>query len=72
MAMEEKPNLLVRIKSFVKEVQIERKKVTWPTRGELYGSTAVVVAVTLALSVVLGAFDSVFGAIMQLLLTLGA
>jgi preprotein translocase subunit SecE len=68
--MEEKPNFFNRVKGFLKEVQIERKKVTWPTKGELYGSTAVVVTVTLGLSVILGACDSVLGYLMQLLLQL--
>ena len=44
------------------------KKVTWPSRGELYGATVVVVAVTIVLSVVLGLTDSLLGYLLELIM----
>jgi preprotein translocase subunit SecE len=69
-AMEDKPKFTQRTKSFFKEVQIEMKKVTWPTRGELYGSTAVVIACTILLSVAMGLFDGLLGRVTEFLLNL--
>ena len=68
--MEEKPKLTQRTRGFLKEVQIEMKKVTWPTRGELYGSTVVVIACCVLLSAALGIFDGLLGQITNFLLNL--
>ena len=68
--MEDKPKLTHRTRNFFQEVQSETKKVTWPARGELYGATAVVIAVTILLSVVLGLVDLGIGKVMQFLLWL--
>jgi preprotein translocase subunit SecE len=68
--MDEKPKFTQRVRSFFKEVQTEMKKVTWPTRGELYGSTAVVIATTVVLGVALGVFDAVIGHVAEFLLNL--
>jgi preprotein translocase subunit SecE len=48
---------LTRIREFVREVLIEFRKVTWPSRAELVNSTAVVIVVTLVLAFFLGAVD---------------
>lgn len=66
--MEEKVKLRHRTRSFFEEVRAETKKVTWPTRGELYGATAVVISVTILLSILLGGVDLIIGHIMQFLL----
>ena len=42
---------------FVKEVRVELKKVTWPQRNEIIGSTAVVIAASFAVAVFLGFVD---------------
>ncbi|HDL04326.1 MAG: preprotein translocase subunit SecE [Candidatus Zixiibacteriota bacterium] len=42
---------------FLKEVRAELKKVSWPTRRELIGSTIVTVVVTLIVSVFIGVVD---------------
>lgn len=42
---------------FLKEVRAELKKVTWPTRRELIGSTIVTVVVTVIISVFIGFVD---------------
>ncbi|UCD94076.1 MAG: preprotein translocase subunit SecE [Candidatus Zixiibacteriota bacterium] len=46
-----------KIVKFLKEVRAELKKVTWPTRRELIGSTIVTVVVTLIVSVFIGIVD---------------
>ena len=42
---------------FLREVKIELKKVTWPTRKQTIGSTAVVIALVLIISLFLGFVD---------------
>ncbi len=44
---------------FFKEVRSELKKVTWPTRQELIGSTVVTIVVTIIISVFIGIVDRV-------------
>src|SRR5262245_22264797 len=46
-----------RAQEFVKEVMVEFKKVTWPSRQELINSTTVVIVVTVVLAFFLGAVD---------------
>jgi len=65
--MDEKLNFMQRTKKFFHEVRVEMKKVTWPSRAELYGATVVVAVVTFALSIVLGAFDAALSQVMSLL-----
>jgi preprotein translocase subunit SecE len=44
---------------FLKEVRVELKKVTWPQRKEVIGSTAVVIVASFAVSFFLGFIDLV-------------
>ena len=46
-----------RAQEFIREVIVEFRKVTWPSRQELINSTAVVIAVTVVLAFFLGAVD---------------
>ncbi|MDP2167863.1 MAG: preprotein translocase subunit SecE [Thermodesulfovibrionales bacterium] len=46
-----------RIKDFIGEVKVEIKKVVFPSKDELLGSTWVVVATVLIMSVFLGIID---------------
>ena len=48
---------LTRVQEFVREVLIEFRKVTWPSRQELLNSTTVVIAVTVVLAFFLGGVD---------------
>ena len=50
-------NFLARTQEFVKDVMIEFRKVTWPSRQELVNSTTVVIAVTVVLAFFLGLVD---------------
>lgn len=45
---------------FLKEVRIELKKVTWPTRQETIKYTAVVIGFSLAVAAFLGGLDFLF------------
>lgn len=42
---------------FLKEVRVELKKVTWPGRNEIIGSTAVVIVASFAVAFFLGFVD---------------
>ena len=46
-----------RIKEFFKEVKIEVKKVVYPSKDELIGSTWVVIVAVVAVSLFLGVVD---------------
>ena len=48
-----------RIKNFFKEVKVELKKVVFPSREEVIGSTKVVVVLVLIVAVFLGLIDLV-------------
>jgi preprotein translocase subunit SecE len=69
--MEEKVGIIGKTRGYVHEVQGEMRKVTWPTRGELYGATAVVFAVTVILCAYLGVLDFLLGQILEFFLTFG-
>ncbi|GBE05319.1 MAG TPA: preprotein translocase subunit SecE [Nitrospirae bacterium] len=46
-----------KIRAFLKEVKIELKKVSFPTRDEVIGSTKVVIITVLIISLFLGLVD---------------
>ncbi len=46
-----------RLVKFVKEVRSELKRVSWPSRGEIRGSTTVVIIIVLILAVFIGLVD---------------
>ena len=56
-AVKPKTNILHSSIQFLREVKIELKKVTWPSRKQTIGSTAVVVALVLLISLFLGFVD---------------
>jgi preprotein translocase subunit SecE len=51
------PNFLQKSSQFLREVKIELKKVTWPTRKQTMGSTVVVVVLVMIFSLFLGSVD---------------
>ncbi len=57
-----------KILSFLEETKTELKKVTWPTRTELIGSTTVVLLTTILLATYIGFFDYFFSIAMKLLI----
>ena len=48
-----------KIKKFLKEVLAELRKVTWPTKDELVGSTIVTIVVSIIVSVFIGVVDRI-------------
>lgn len=54
--------------NFVDEIKQELKKVTWPTRDEVFESTAVVITTTLIMAAFVGVIDFALSWIMRLLL----
>ncbi|MFZ5564447.1 MAG: preprotein translocase subunit SecE [Thermodesulfobacteriota bacterium] len=53
---------------FLREVKIELKKVTWPSRKQTIGSTAVVLLLVIIVSLFLGGVDLVLGKLIQVIL----
>ena len=51
--------MIKRIREFLKGVEFEMKKVSWPTMNELRGSTVVVLALSLVLTIFLFIVDFV-------------
>jgi preprotein translocase subunit SecE len=53
-------NAFSRIVQFLKEARVEAKKVAWPSKKQVVRHTITVVALSLFVAVILGAFDFVF------------
>lgn len=53
-------SMLERITTFLKESQIELKKVTWPTRRETIRYTVTVIVISIAVALFLGGLDFIF------------
>jgi preprotein translocase subunit SecE len=49
-----------KITSFIKEARVELRKVNWPTREQTIKYTALVVGLSLAVAIFLGALDYLF------------
>lgn len=52
--------ILAKIPQFLREVKIELKKVTWPSRRDVIRYTLIVIGVSLAVAVFLGGLDLLF------------
>ena len=60
--------MIRKLKSFISDVDFEMKKVSWPTWGELRGSTYVVITLTLILGLYLFFADLVLSKILSVIL----
>jgi preprotein translocase subunit SecE len=49
-----------KILTFVNEVRAELKRVTWPTKDELIGSTIIVCILVIVFAIILGSMDAFF------------
>jgi preprotein translocase subunit SecE len=58
--MSQKAKWYKRIGPFLKEVRAEMKKVTWPSRNEVYSTTLVVIIATLFFGFYLYFMDLIF------------
>jgi len=57
-----------KITKFLKETRAEMRKVTWPTRDELIGSTKIVIIATLVVTLFIGIIDQILTLIIRRLL----
>jgi len=53
---------------FLREVKIELKKVTWPSKNQTIGSTAVVIMLVMIISLFLGLVDTGLSSLVRLVL----
>jgi preprotein translocase subunit SecE len=56
-AAKPKETIVSKSAQFLREVKVELKKVTWPSRKQTIGSTAVVIALVMLISLFLGVVD---------------
>ena len=61
-------NFIYKSLQFLREVKIELKKVTWPTRKQTISSTIVVVIIVFLISFFLGIVDIALSGILRLIL----
>ncbi len=53
--------------NYFKEVKIELKKVSWPSKNEIISSTVIVLFLTVIFSAFIGGFDYLFTIILKLI-----
>jgi preprotein translocase subunit SecE len=59
------PRKVGELRAFLTEVRAELKKVTWPSRGEVYTTTMVVMATTVFFGFYLWGLDLVFSQVLS-------
>ena len=64
--------MLEKLKKYWKETVAELRKMSWPTRQELTGSTIVVVVVSLVVAVFIGIVDRILVTIVKAIFGVGA
>jgi preprotein translocase subunit SecE len=62
------PNFFERTKQFLREVKVELKKVTWPTRQQTIGSTVVVIILVLLIAAFLGVVDTLLSSLVRMVM----
>ena len=67
-ATKPKDNLLSKAIQFLREVKVELKKVTWPTRKQTVGSTVVVIILVMVIAFFLGAVDIGLSSLVKVIL----
>jgi preprotein translocase subunit SecE len=63
-----KPNFIEATFQFLREVRVELKKVTWPSRKQTIGSTVVVLVLVLIISLFLGVVDMGLSSLIRVVL----
>jgi preprotein translocase subunit SecE len=61
-------NFIDKSMQFLREVKIELKKVTWPTRKQTMGSTVVVIVLVVIISLFLGLVDVILSGLIRVVL----
>ena len=67
-ATTEKPTKMSSLMNFIREAKAELKKVTWPTRRQIWYWTLVVIVFTLCVSLYLGLIDFILAWLFRTLL----
>ncbi|CAB5100417.1 Protein translocase subunit SecE [Olavius algarvensis associated proteobacterium Delta 3] len=62
------PNVLQKSIQFLREVKVELKKVTWPSRKQTIGSTVVVIVLVIIISSFLGLVDMGLSSLVRVVL----
>ncbi|MCF8093463.1 MAG: preprotein translocase subunit SecE [Desulfotignum sp.] len=68
-AKDHAPGFIQNAVEFLREVKVELKKVTWPTRKQTTGTTIVVIIFVFVVAVFLGLFDYSLSKLVQVVLT---
>ncbi|MGD8292357.1 MAG: preprotein translocase subunit SecE [Desulfobacterales bacterium] len=68
VATKHKDNIFGKAAQFLREVKVELKKVAWPSRKQTIGSTVVVIALVMIISVFLGAVDLGLSSLIRMVL----
>jgi preprotein translocase subunit SecE len=63
-----KDNFLTKTAQFLREVKVELKKVTWPSRKQTLGSTVVVIVLVMIISFFLGVVDMGLSSLIRVVL----
>ncbi len=63
------PNFIQKAIEFFREVKVELKKVTWPTKKQTTGTTVVVIVFVFVVAAFLGLFDLGLSKLVQVVLT---
>ncbi len=67
---DDKPGIIVRIRTFIQEVKAELNKVAWPSRTELKSHTSVVMFMLFLMAAITYIYDFVWLTTVKLLLLL--
>ena len=67
-AAKPKQTIFSKSAQFLREVKVELKKVTWPSRKQTIGSTAVVIALVMLISLFLGVVDLGISSLIRIVL----
>ena len=69
-AVEARPKITDRVAEYLRDTRGELRKVSWPTRKQATNLTAIVLAVTVAMAIFLGALDFIFASLVSLIVSL--
>ncbi|PIP33344.1 preprotein translocase subunit SecE [Candidatus Falkowbacteria bacterium CG23_combo_of_CG06-09_8_20_14_all_49_15] len=58
-----------KLTNYIRESVLEMKKVTWPTKKEVYNFTLLVIVISLAVSAFLGGLDALFNYLLKIITT---
>ncbi len=68
VAAKPKDNIFSKSAQFLREVKVELKKVTWPSRKQTVGSTVVVIVLVMVISLFLGVVDLGISSLIRIVL----